>query len=224
VAPNRAVAEDGPLLVDLELGGEARREPVIAEPAGANKALDDSPKTRDMLSEILIEAVANRGSVSFMHPLAPEAAKAFWDDALTGVVRDERIVLGAWDGEVLAGTVTLLLDCAPNQPRQAEIAKLMTRLSHRRRSVAAALMRAAEDCAVKRERTLLVLITASDERGIRAVREVGVHTSRRDSGLCAEAAWRVDRDDDLLEADRKATRKIGLQDLQRFPTHSAVIR
>ena len=126
------------------------------------KALSASPKIREMLSEILMEVVANGGSVSFMHPLQPEAARAFWDDALAAASRDERIVLGAWDGEVLAGTVTLLLDCPPNQPHRAEIAKLMTRLSHRGRGVAAALMRAAENEAVERARTLLVLDTAAD--------------------------------------------------------------
>jgi len=126
------------------------------------EALSASPKVRQMLSEILVEAVANGGSVSFMHPLEPETAEAFWDGALASAARGERIVLGAWDGEVLAGTVTLLLDCPPNQPHRAEIAKLMTRLSHRGRGVAVALMRAAERLAVERARTLLVLDTATD--------------------------------------------------------------
>ena len=62
-------------------------------------ALSASPKIREMLSEILIEVVANGGSVSFMHPLEPEAAGAFWDGALAAAARDERVVLGAWDGD-----------------------------------------------------------------------------------------------------------------------------
>lgn len=115
-----------------------------------------------MLSEILIEAAADGGSVSFMHPLAPETADAFWDGALAAAARGERVVLGAWDGGVLAGTVTLLLDCPPNQPHRAEITKLMTRLKHRGRGVAAALMRAAEAMAIARGRTLLVLDTAAE--------------------------------------------------------------
>jgi GNAT superfamily N-acetyltransferase len=121
-----------------------------------------APQIRAMLSEILIEVVAHGGSVSFMHPLAPETADAFWDAALAAAARDARIILGAWDGEVLAGTVTLLLDWPPNQPHRAEIAKLMTRPSHRGRGVAAALMRAAEAMAVQRGRTLLVLDTATE--------------------------------------------------------------
>lgn len=127
------------------------------------KALSASPATCEMLSEILIEVVANGGSVSFMHPLAPETARAFWEGSLAAAAEGRRVVLGAWDGEVLAGTVTLLLDFPPNQPHRAEIAKLMTRLSHRGRGVAAALMRAAEAVAVERGRTLLVLDTATED-------------------------------------------------------------
>ncbi len=126
------------------------------------RPLAASTATVSNLSEILVEVVANGGSVGFMHPLAPEAARAFWDGALAAAGRDERVVLGAWDGEILVGTVTLLLDCPPNQPHRAEIAKLMTRVSHRGRGVAAALMRAAEAVAVKHGRTLLVLDTATE--------------------------------------------------------------
>jgi len=124
--------------------------------------LNASPRIRGALSEILVEVVANGGSVSFMHPLALEAADTFWEGSLAAAARGERIVLGAFDGESLVGTVTLLLDCPPNQPHRAEVAKLMTRISHRRRGVAKALMRAAERVAVERARTLLVLDTAAD--------------------------------------------------------------
>lgn len=72
-------------------------------------------------------------------------------------------MLGAWDGKTLAGTVTLLLDCPPNQPHRAEIAKLMTRLDYRGKGIASGLMRAAEELAVKKGRTLLVLDTASEQ-------------------------------------------------------------
>ena len=126
------------------------------------KALNASPDFREALSEILVEAVASGGSVSFMHPLALEVADTFWEGSLAAAARGERIVLGAFDDESLIGTVTLLLDCPPNQPHRAEIAKMMTRISHRGRGVAKALMRAAESMAVERGRTLLVLDTAAD--------------------------------------------------------------
>jgi ribosomal protein S18 acetylase RimI-like enzyme len=127
------------------------------------RPLSASPDLAEKLGEILIEVVANGGSVSFMHPLAPEMARTFWDDALAAADRRERVVLGAWDSAVLAGTVTLLLNSPLNQPHRAEIAKLMTRVSHRGRGVAAALMRAAEDLAVQIGRTLLVLDTATED-------------------------------------------------------------
>jgi ribosomal protein S18 acetylase RimI-like enzyme len=125
-------------------------------------ALDASPRTLAMLSDTLIEVVAAGGSVSFMHPLTREAADAYWSGALDAADRGGRIVLGAWDGETLVATVTVLLDLPPNQPHRGEIAKLMTRPSHRRRGIAVALMRTAEDIAVERGRTLLVLDTAVD--------------------------------------------------------------
>jgi ribosomal protein S18 acetylase RimI-like enzyme len=125
-------------------------------------ALRESPEICAMLSEILIETVAHGGSVSFMHPLPPATACAFWLGALQAATNGGRIILGAWDGERLVGTVTLLLDCPPNQPHRAEIAKLMTRISHRGRGVATALIREAEALAVQRRRTLLVLDTATE--------------------------------------------------------------
>jgi ribosomal protein S18 acetylase RimI-like enzyme len=122
-----------------------------------------SPDTIAALSEMLVETVAHGGSVSFMHPLPLEAAEAFWRDSLSAAARGERIVFGAFDGASLIGTVTLLLNLPPNQPHRAEIAKMMTRLSHRHRGIATALLREAERLALERGRWLLVLDTAEEE-------------------------------------------------------------
>jgi ribosomal protein S18 acetylase RimI-like enzyme len=125
-------------------------------------ALSAGPAVLGMLRDMLMETVAQGGSVSFMHPLAAADAEAFWVAALAAGARGERVVLGAWDGAALVGTVTLLLDLPPNQPHRAEIAKMMTRVSHRGRGVARALLRAAEAEAIARGRSLLVLDTATD--------------------------------------------------------------
>lgn len=140
-------------------------------------ALRASPDVYAALSEMLIETVAHGGSVSFMHPLAPEAADAFWRDSLAAAERGERIVFGAFDGETLVGTVTLLLNLPPNQPHRAEIAKMMTRLSHRHRGIATALLAAAERAAIERGRWLLVLDTAVDDGASGLYERVGFKLS-----------------------------------------------
>lgn len=127
------------------------------------EAVTASPITCEMLADLLIETVASGGSVSFMHPLDRQAARKFWDDALASAARGERVVFGAWDGDQLVGTVSLMLNCPPNQPHRAEISKMMTRVSHRGRGIATLLMQAAEACAVERARTLLVLDTAVED-------------------------------------------------------------
>ena len=127
------------------------------------KALTDAADTRNMLVDILIETVASGGSVSFMHPLAREVAGAFWEKSLESAARGNRVVLGAWDGDALIGTVTLLLDFPPNQPHRAEIAKQMTSVAQRGKGVATSLMQAAERFAIEKGRTLLVLDTAAEE-------------------------------------------------------------
>lgn len=129
----------------------------------AIKPLEDAPAIRNALRELLIETVAGGGSVSFMHPLSPDDADAFWQDSLGAAARGERVVLGAFTGNDLIGTVTLLLKLPPNQPHRAEIAKMMTRVAHRHRGVATELMRAAEQLAITHGRTLLVLDTAEED-------------------------------------------------------------
>jgi ribosomal protein S18 acetylase RimI-like enzyme len=124
--------------------------------------LTNEPQTIADLTELIIETVASGGSVSFMHPLAPPRAAAFWEASLSAADRGERVVLGAFENKLLVGTVTLLLDCPENQPHRAEIAKLMTRVNRRGHGVARCLMQAAERIAVDRGRTLLTLDTATD--------------------------------------------------------------
>jgi GNAT superfamily N-acetyltransferase len=130
----------------------------------AIKALKPSPKVCAVLSELLIDTVARGGSVSFMHPLSREAAEAFWSSALNAAERGERIILGAYDGDELIGTVTLLLDLPPNQPHRAEIARVLVHRHARRRGIAGRLMAAAEEVARAEGRTLLVLdaVTGGD--------------------------------------------------------------
>lgn len=137
------------------------------------RALAPDPRVVAMLSELLIETVAAGGSVSFMHPLEPERAAAFWEGSLAAAARGERIVLGAWVGDRIVATVTLLLDLPPNQPHRAEIAKMMTLPAFRGRGIATSLMEMAEALAIERGRTLLVLDTASEDGASRFYEGLG---------------------------------------------------
>jgi ribosomal protein S18 acetylase RimI-like enzyme len=125
--------------------------------------IKDSTEVRAQLAELLIEVVVHGGSVGFMHPLSLDDASAFWVRSFTAAARGERVIFGAWqEGERLVATVTLLLDCPPNQPHRAEIAKMMTRVEARGLGAATALMHAAEAEAMRHKRTLLMLDTASE--------------------------------------------------------------
>lgn len=126
------------------------------------RPLSPSPAVIDALATLIIETVAGGGSVTFMHPLSPEEARAFWTGSLAAAEEGKRVVFGAFDGDDLVGTLTLLVDCPPNQPHRAELAKMMTRPSHRGRGIATALIEAAETEARARRRSLIVLDTASD--------------------------------------------------------------
>ena len=127
------------------------------------RPLASTPSIVAALAELLVETVAAGGSVSFMHPFDPAEAAAFWQRSLAAAEQGERVIFGAFDGEDLVATLTLLLDCPPNQPHRAEFAKMMTRPSHRGRGLASALIRAAEAEAAARGRWLVTLDTASDE-------------------------------------------------------------
>ena len=136
-------------------------------------ALTDTNENIAALSNILVEVVANGGSVSFMHPLARDVAEDFWKDSLARAASGGHVVLGAWEGDDLIGTVTLDLATPPNQPHRAEIVKLMTRVSRRGRGVARSLMLEAERIAVERGRTLLVLDTAAEGGAARLYEGIG---------------------------------------------------
>ena len=125
--------------------------------------LTAQPDTIAGLASLLVDTVASRGSIGFMHPVKHAKAITFWKRSLIAAGRGARVVLGAYEGEQLVGTVTLLLDSPENQPHRGEIAKMMTSPAHRGRGVASALLCEAERIAVEKGRTLLTLET---HRGI----------------------------------------------------------
>jgi len=116
------------------------------------------------LADVLVACIADGAGVSFMHPLDPERAAAFWRDVADDVESDRRALLVAEDEEGIVGTVQLGLAQPENQPHRADLAKMLVHPRGRRRGLGAALVEAAEETARDCGKTLLVLdtVTGSD--------------------------------------------------------------
>jgi GNAT superfamily N-acetyltransferase len=120
------------------------------------------------LSDVLIDCVEGGASVSFMRPLSRAKAEGFWRGVAGSVVRGERLVFVAEDGNgMIVGTVTVILNLPENQPHRADVAKMLVHRRVRRRGVGGALLAAAERGALSAGKTLLVLDTVAGDDGDR---------------------------------------------------------
>jgi ribosomal protein S18 acetylase RimI-like enzyme len=134
-------------------------------------SIDDA--TRAGLADVLVDCVEGGASVSFMSPLTPERAEAFWRDVGEDVTRGKRVLLVAEDALGVCGTVQLILDLPENQPHRADLAKLLVHSRARRRGLGEALTRAAESAARELGRTLLVLDAVTDGPAARLYARLG---------------------------------------------------
>jgi len=114
------------------------------------------------LTDVLIDCVAGGASVSFLHPLAPEKAEAFWGEVGQSVARGERTLIVAEDGQGrIVGTVQLITSQPENQPHRADVAKLLVHRAARRKGIAQRLMAYLEAVATTQGKSVLVLDTAT---------------------------------------------------------------
>src|SRR5262245_16687628 len=125
------------------------------------------------LAELMIDAVDDGASVSFMHPLARERAVTFWHDVAQQLSVGSRALLIAEDARGICGTVQLLLAQPENQPHRADVSKLLVHRRARRQGLGAALMNAAEQTARESGKTLLVLDTATGGDADRLYQRLG---------------------------------------------------
>ena len=131
------------------------------------------------LADILVACVANGASVSFRPPLAPAAARRYWQGISTEVAQGRCLLLAAWLDGALVGTVQLDLAGQENQPRRAEVAKLLVDPATRRRGAGRALMRRAEQAAARLGRPLLTLDTRAGTPAEAMYRALGWHETGR---------------------------------------------
>jgi GNAT superfamily N-acetyltransferase len=114
------------------------------------------------LGDVLVDCVEGGDSVSFLLPMTRAKADAFWRGVAASAGRGERIVLAAEDESgALVGTAQVVWAAPENQPHRGDLAKMLVHRRARRRGIGAALLAAAERCAVEAGKTLLVLDTAS---------------------------------------------------------------
>lgn len=113
------------------------------------------------LAGILFDCVEGGASVSFMWPFSQSDAALFFAKVIDAVERGERLLLAAYDGGTMVGTVQIITALPPNQPHRAEIAKLLVHRSARGKGVGTALMVAVERRAKELGKTLLMLDTVT---------------------------------------------------------------
>ena len=117
----------------------------------------------DGLARVLCDCVAGGASVSYLAPFTHDDAREAFEGFAAEVEQGRRLVLAAFAGGDLVGTVQVILALPPNQPHRAEIAKLLVHRSARRRGVAQRLMGAAEAEARAEGKSLLVLDTVTGD-------------------------------------------------------------
>jgi GNAT superfamily N-acetyltransferase len=171
----QSLVRDGPLRTVADLSNTIEYR--YAKPLGrcAVRGLDAAGAASAVrrLSEVLVACVADGAAIGFLRPPTRDRAEAFWQATASRVADGRAALFAAWSEGVLAGTVTLALDMPENQPHRAEIAKMMVHPAFRRRGLARALLRAAEDAARTAGRSLLVLDTREGDASEALYRAAG---------------------------------------------------
>jgi GNAT superfamily N-acetyltransferase len=136
-----------------------------AKPVAGIEVLDAAAaaSAERRLAEILVACVALGARVSFLPPLPPDTARAFWHGQVAEIAAGRHILLAGWIGGSLMGTVTLALAGAQNQPHRAEVQKLLVDPAARRNGLARRLMTRLEQEAVRVGRALLTLDTRAGD-------------------------------------------------------------
>ncbi|NYE06998.1 ribosomal protein S18 acetylase RimI-like enzyme [Bacillus niacini] len=121
------------------------------------------------LSELLVKVVDDGASIGFLPPMKLSVARQYWQT----VINPDVILFIAKINNEIVGTIQVHLCTKQNGLHRAEIAKLMTGPTARRKGVARALMKVAEERAVSEGRTLLVLDTRDGDPSNHLYQSIG---------------------------------------------------
>ena len=134
--------------------------------AEARAAVDD-------LATALADTVADGDSVGFLSGFGHADAAAFYVSLLPEIERGTRLLLAAFDGDDLVGSVQLVHAWAPNSQHRADVVKLIVERRARGRGVGQALMEHLEEEARADGKTLLVLDTVAGSVADRLYERLG---------------------------------------------------
>ena len=125
------------------------------------------------LAALIVDAVDTGAGVNFLEGVTVDEAASWWQAREEDVASGRTTPFVAVDGSRIVGSTLLIRSVNQNSPHRAEIGKVIVLGSHRRRGLASALMRAAEDRARAEGRWLLVLDTVSDSAAEAFYRALG---------------------------------------------------
>jgi ribosomal protein S18 acetylase RimI-like enzyme len=121
---------------------------------------------QDDLVNLLRSCVHSGASLGFLAPLTDSDAAGYWRAVGPQIESGGRAVMVARDETThIVGSGQLAFESKPNGRHRAEVCKIMVLPSHRRRGIAAQLIRELERCARDRAIRLLFLDTAEGAGG-----------------------------------------------------------
>jgi len=97
--------------------------------------------------------------MGFLAPMTDDGCRDYWLSLRPQLQAGSRVLLAAYEEEVIVGTGQLSLSLWPNARHRAELQKLFVGNSLRGRGVGRSLLAALHDAARQRGRSLLVLNT-----------------------------------------------------------------
>ena len=127
----------------------------------------------EALASVLHDCVAGGASVGYLTPFPYEQARAVFASFAVEFEQGRRLLLAAFAGGDLVGSVQVILALPPNQPHRGEIAKLLVHRSARRRGIAQMLMERAETEARVEGKPLLVLDAVTGDDAARLYGRLG---------------------------------------------------
>ena len=183
----RSYVRCGPIRVLDDISNSL--EFAYAKPVDDIWALDVAAVTSavERLSAILIGCVDAGASVSFLPPLVPEKARAFWQRVVREVAGGDRVIMAGWRDGMLVGTGMLNLGMPDNQRHRGEIEKLLVDPAMRRTGLGRRILRRLENAARAQGRCLLTLDTRLGDAAESLYRAEGWQEAGRIPGYARDA-------------------------------------